>query len=70
MYICVCKAVTDRQIRSEVLNGANSMRALRERLGACSGCGKCAPEVREILRDTQAELGLGHGSIQSLLAPR
>lgn len=70
MYVCLCKAITDRQIRSEVLNGADSMRALRERLGVCSGCGKCGPEVREVLRDARAEMGLGQGLMPGLLGQR
>ncbi|HXH03454.1 MAG TPA: bacterioferritin-associated ferredoxin [Candidatus Competibacteraceae bacterium] len=58
MYVCVCKAVTDRQIREAVRDGADSMRALRRELGVCSGCGKCAPYVRELLDETLAEAAL------------
>ena len=49
MYVCVCNAVSDRQIRKEVNNGARSMRDLHQRLGVASTCGRCAPCAREHL---------------------
>ncbi len=50
MYVCVCKAVTDTDIRGAVEDGTTSMRGLRERLGCSGQCGKCVGEVRK-LRD-------------------
>lgn len=50
MYICVCKAVTDNDIRCAVEEGTTSMRGLRDRLGCSGQCGKCTGEVRK-LRD-------------------
>lgn len=50
MYVCVCKAVTDRQIRQAVELGARSLADLKESLGVATGCGKCAPCAREVLR--------------------
>ena len=50
MYICICKNVTDGQIRKAVREkGVNSMRRLRRELGACDQCGKCAPEARQVM---------------------
>ncbi len=51
MYVCVCQAVTDRQIRAAVEQGARSMRDLRRELGVCSNCGKCGPCARDILAE-------------------
>jgi bacterioferritin-associated ferredoxin len=51
MYVCICKAVTDRQIRQAVELGARSLGDLKESLGVATGCGKCAPFAREILRE-------------------
>ena len=42
MYVCVCKAVTDRQIREAVFDGARTLRDLRKQLGVASECGRCA----------------------------
>jgi len=49
MYVCVCKGVTDGQIRNEACAGARSLRELRVRLGVAGQCGRCAPQAREVL---------------------
>lgn len=51
MYVCICKAVTDREIRQAVELGARSLRDLKESLGVATGCGKCACHARAILRE-------------------
>jgi bacterioferritin-associated ferredoxin len=51
MYICVCQAVTERQVREAVESGATSMRALREQLGVASSCGRCASSAHCILKE-------------------
>lgn len=48
MYVCICKAVTDREIRSAVEDGTRTVRGLRKQLGCAGQCGKCAKQVREI----------------------
>jgi bacterioferritin-associated ferredoxin len=58
MIICVCKAVSDRHIRSAVKNGAASVRDLTRELGLGSCCGKCVPEAKATLSaaiESQAE---------------
>jgi bacterioferritin-associated ferredoxin len=49
MIVCVCKAVSDRQIRSAVKDGANSLRDLTRDLGVGTCCGKCLPEAKSAL---------------------
>jgi bacterioferritin-associated ferredoxin len=51
MFVCICRAVTDRQIRNAIAGGARSMRELREKLGVCSDCGKCGPCAKEMLSE-------------------
>jgi len=51
MYVCICHAVTDRQIRKAVDEGARTMRDLRQQLGVCSSCGKCGPCAKELLAE-------------------
>lgn len=51
MYVCLCKAVTDRQIREAVSSGALRMRDLRCALGVSSECGQCARCALSILRE-------------------
>jgi bacterioferritin-associated ferredoxin len=49
MYVCVCKAVTDTQIKRAINEGMSSRRELFKCLGVGGGCGKCTPHVKELL---------------------
>lgn len=42
MYVCICNAVTDRQIKDSIAAGASSLTDLKDRLGVASCCGCCA----------------------------
>lgn len=64
MYVCVCKAITDRQIKAAIDNGANSIGQLRKSLGVASQCGKCSVMTREILQETLCEAPLVNGMPQ------
>jgi len=55
MYVCVCNAVTDSDIRNAVNNGVCSMRQLRQETGCASTCGCCRELAIEILRQTMAD---------------
>ena len=48
MYVCLCKGITDTQIRAAVEDGASSLREVRTTLGVASQCGKCGILTREI----------------------
>lgn len=50
MYVCVCKAVTERHIGDAVRNGISTLRHLREELGVTAECGRCAACARDCLR--------------------
>ena len=52
MIICVCKAVSDRHIRSAVRGGASSLRDLTRELGVGTCCGKCLPEAKATLSES------------------
>lgn len=52
MYVCLCKGITDTQIRAAVEDGASSLRDVRSTLGVASQCGKCGILTREIVRET------------------
>lgn len=49
MYVCVCKAVTERRIRQEVLNGATDYDQVQERLEVGVCCGQCQDATREVI---------------------
>ncbi len=49
MYLCICKAVSDTQIRQAVEQGACTVADLNLRLGIGFECGRCLDSVREWL---------------------
>lgn len=51
MYVCVCMAVTDRQIREAAAAGARNLKDLRRDLGVTSECGSCATHARRCLAE-------------------
>ena len=59
MWICHCKAVTDKDIEAAIDDGAKSTVDVALECQAGTGCGGCIPEVRRILRDrTRQQAGL------------
>ena len=48
MYTCLCKAVTDSQIREAVAKGATRFGQVRKELNLASQCGKCGILAREV----------------------
>jgi len=51
MFICVCNAITERQVRDAVATGARSLSDLRRKLGVATACGRCARMALEYLRE-------------------
>jgi bacterioferritin-associated ferredoxin len=51
MYVCLCNAVTEREIRQVIGLGVTSLRELSESLGVATGCGKCSPCANAILSE-------------------
>lgn len=62
MYVCLCKAVTDRQIKEMINGGACSYAEVRKELGVATQCGKCGQMAKSIVqtavRKTPAEPAL------------
>ena len=57
MYICVCQAITDRQIKSAVESGIDSVEALKETLGVASCCGSCEQDAEKIVAEHRRVAG-------------
>ncbi len=53
MYVCVCNAITDRQIREAAASGVKDLWGLQAELGVASGCGSCTEAASEILRESR-----------------
>lgn len=52
MYVCLCKSVTDSDIKRAVDNGAASFREVRDQLGVSTQCGKCARLARAVVQES------------------
>lgn len=51
MYVCICNAVTDHEIREARDRGIRTLERLREETGVASCCGACEPEAQAILAE-------------------
>jgi bacterioferritin-associated ferredoxin len=68
MYVCICKAVTDGQIRAAVEDGITSMSGLRQSLGCSGQCGKCAVHVKQVRDEALGAMELGDGNVIPIFA--
>ena len=51
MYVCLCNALTDRDLRPHTVAGAGSVSMVYNACGCRPQCGKCVPLVRQMLRE-------------------
>ena len=49
MYVCICNAITDRDIREHAAAGVTTMEELRMRTGCSDCCGQCSDEAEAVL---------------------
>jgi bacterioferritin-associated ferredoxin len=49
MFVCICNAVTDRQIRSQAECCRGSVAQIYRALGAKVQCGRCVPAAKSII---------------------
>ena len=56
MYICLCNAITERQIVQAAEQGARSPEDLSQDLGVGLGCGRCTSCAASLLKDTVARI--------------
>ena len=53
MYVCICNAITDKQIRQAAESGVQDLWGLQRELGVAVGCGSCKEMASEILRENR-----------------
>jgi bacterioferritin-associated ferredoxin len=68
MIVCVCRRVSDHDIRQAAREGAVSLECLQLELGVATQCGRCADCATRVLRDARA--GHGQGVIPIAATPR
>lgn len=69
MYVCVCKAVTDTQIKRAINEGVCSRRELFKCLGVGGDCGKCNPHVKKLLVNHAQKHVCQHSLMQNSANP-
>jgi bacterioferritin-associated ferredoxin len=60
MYVCICNALKERDVR-RVATGCATPTAVYRALGCETRCGRCVPTVRGIL----AECSAGNGGLDA-----
>ncbi len=55
MYVCLCNALTECQVRQAAAGGDGSTLGVYRSFGTQPRCGKCIPMVQGILRDVGSE---------------
>lgn len=51
MYVCICRQITDTQIREVCSAGTSRIADLRDQLGLASDCGKCGKYALSIISE-------------------
>jgi len=55
VYVCICNAVTDREVRACADLGVVTLEDLRHHTGVASCCGRCARTAEQMLREHAAQ---------------
>jgi len=66
MYVCVCRAVTERQIFEAAQAGAKNLKDLKRDLDVTTECGRCASCAKECLRDAHKAIS----AVENITPPR
>ena len=53
MYVCVCKAVVDHEVRRAIQGGAGTVAEVTLACGAGGDCGACRGMIEEMIEDGQ-----------------
>ncbi|XKE45973.1 (2Fe-2S)-binding protein [Halomonas organivorans] len=64
MYVCLCKGVSDKEIRRSVEDGARSWREVQRETGCGTQCGKCGCMGKDITREAiKEELAMANAGL-------
>ncbi|MDQ4104502.1 MAG: (2Fe-2S)-binding protein [Actinomycetota bacterium] len=56
MYVCICRAVTETEVRGCIAEGACTVRNVVDRCGAGTGCGSCVGKIAALLGELRSAL--------------
>ena len=55
MYICICNALTDKQVESAITSGCRRPNDIYSQCGTKPQCGRCAERMLELLEATDIQ---------------
>ncbi len=53
MYVCICNALKDKELASAAGEDAQSVADVFRRCGSRPQCGKCLPDVAQMIEDSR-----------------
>jgi len=56
MYVCLCNAINDKKMSSVITNDTRHVGDVFRSCGHKPQCGKCLPNVAELIAETKAAL--------------
>ena len=66
MFVCLCKSITDHQIRDAIDTGVTTFEDMQDHLSVATVCGGCSCEVKLIMEQKlKAELA-SHSHIETI----
>lgn len=54
MYVCICNAITDREVRTLVEQGSRTVGEVYRGLGCQPQCCKCVADMRRVIEGAEA----------------
>ena len=51
MYVCLCRVVTDKQVKAAIEAGARTICAVSKACGAGDDCGGCRSHIEDLIED-------------------
>ena len=58
MYVCLCQAVKEADVRQAVASGVDDVEQLAEHLGVGTGCGSCRDYAQALIDDCAEEVNV------------
>lgn len=59
MYVCICRRVSDTELRNTIAAGAESLDDVGQQCGAGTDCGACHEEIADFLQEVRCQRPTG-----------
>jgi bacterioferritin-associated ferredoxin len=65
MYLCICNAITDSEVRDLVAQGCRSVASVYRGLNCEPQCCKCTADIRRVINGTADDAALSSTALAS-----